>query len=654
MRAKTAIIIASALVSLGVAGCASRDWPTYRFNDFREGNQRAVTPLSDPSRVPTLAVRWQFPATGREPGSYYGSPIVVKDRVFVGSTSGRFYALNAATGNLLWQFPPANQPPLLGTCSGGGGTQTFGRYGVMSSAAYFDGLVIFGAPDPAAESGLGSARLFALNEGTGALVWTSDVVAHVTGCNPGSTSELHERIAYSSPLVYGRTVYVGTHDAGDDPIQNGRVLAVSVDTGHLVPGFSYSSTSGRGGGVWNSPATDLSGIYFTTGNTRCDAAGCQGNLAVNRGLSMLKIDPTTGAVAWQFQPVPYDLDDDPDWSAGVTIMLSSCGTLAASVQKDGWAYAVDTANGMCRWQFPATVAPGNQCKFPSGGPHDHGDTDYKRPGAAWGDVLVITAGGEALVHDGVTAGYGRLHALNACAGDEQHRVRWIADVPHSSGGGYALGAPTVTRGIVYVTTDEGYVVALADPSIASPSGYRCSNVDYGISGPFGSLFCVLAGYSVVPSPQVLAQVQLWDKSDAAGLRNEAAISDGRLFVGTLGGHVYMLSASASGAGGPTNACGGSTALYAPPGGWCQDFGSQCGRWKCVGTDAVTCDTSRGMQNACGGCSIMPLPASGHGRGDSCICNDAAREDGVLVCSANKNHLLCCPCGSAPGCGPGSP
>jgi len=51
----------------------------------------------------------------------------------------------------------------------------------------------------------------------------------------------------------------------------------------------------------------------------------------------------------------------------------------------------------------------------------------------------------------------------------------------------------------------------------------------------------------VPIPQVLKEVPL-DGTSAAGLRNEPAIANGRLFVGTEGdtkkgmsGHVYMLS-----------------------------------------------------------------------------------------------------------------
>jgi outer membrane protein assembly factor BamB len=234
--------------------------------------------------------------------------------------------------------------------------------------------------------------------------------------------------------------------------------------------------------------------------------------------------------------VPFALDNDPDWAAGVTLMSASCGKISASVMKDGWTYALDPRDGECRWQFPASLPHSAHCKFPPGGAHVHGDTDYKRPGAAWGDVLAITTGGEALVTSaGVSAGYGRLHALNACVSSPSKRVRWIADVPHSNGGGYSLGSPTVTRGIFYIGTDQGHVVAFADPSVAPPAFARCSQVLVPLAN------CVASGYSIVWAPAVLADVALWDNSNAAGLRNEVAISDGRLFVATTGGHVYMLA-----------------------------------------------------------------------------------------------------------------
>jgi hypothetical protein len=39
---------------------------------------------------------------------------------------------------------------------------------------------------------------------------------------------------------------------------------------------------------------------------------------------------------------------------------------------------------------------------------------------------------------------------------------------------------------------------------------------------------------------VLANVAMPDGGNIAGLRNEAALAKGRVFVATSGGHVYML------------------------------------------------------------------------------------------------------------------
>jgi outer membrane protein assembly factor BamB len=520
----------------------------YRFNAFRQGtNQDSI--LSDASKVPALAIHAKF--APNDGGAFLGSPIVMNNRVFVGSTAGYFYALDATSLNLLWQYPAKGQAGLVGKCQNWEG-------GLRSSAAYFLGLVIFGAPDPTAESGLGSGRLFALKasgdgNGNASLVWKSDVLAHVSGCTPGNTNELHEWIANSSPLVMERTVYVGISDlgGGDDPTPFGRVMAVSLDTGQIVPTFSFVSINPpplptqRGGSVWDGPATDfgLSGVYVTTGNARQyqdenNQTQVLPQPAVNYGLSMLKLDRNTGGVIWQFQPLPYNLDNDPDWNAGVTIMHTSCGMLAASVMKDGWTYALDTTLGSCRWQFPPTAElPG--CKFSPQDNHYHGFSGYRGPGAAWGDVLVIRTGGEAIAYDtvndsGPTAGYNQLHALNACANSEASRVRWIANVPNSSGGEYALGAPTVAGGIVYVTTDQGHLVVFGDPSIVSPAGYICSEKDFQLSQ------CATAGYSIVPVPTKLADVSL-DGSSAAGMRSEPVIAGGRLYVATGGGTVYMLS-----------------------------------------------------------------------------------------------------------------
>ncbi|HVH30208.1 MAG TPA: PQQ-binding-like beta-propeller repeat protein, partial [bacterium] len=195
------LVLVVVVVALPFARC-SRDCSQYRYSTRRTGDQPRRSRLSDPDDVMHLAVGWTWPSTGREGGYFRSSPVVFEHRVFIGSSSGFFYALDAKNGTQLWQFPAPGHP-LRGTCR-------YGDYGIQASAsrARIGGgdAVIFGAPDPAAETGLGSARLYALEVGTGKQIWASDIVAHVTGCTSRDTIELHERIAYSSPLVYDSKV----------------------------------------------------------------------------------------------------------------------------------------------------------------------------------------------------------------------------------------------------------------------------------------------------------------------------------------------------------------------------------------------------------------------------------------------------------------
>lgn len=542
---------------VGCVGCnpPPAQWLAYRNNPGRYAAQFLGSKVSDPAKVlSSLHVGWKSPDpatwTGPTmPGPFRASPIVFNNTVFIGDVNGVFWALNTADGAFKWRYPPTGAG-LKGSCTSGG-NGSWGAYGIQSSATYASmgkrDTVLFGAsdPDPGTDGGNGSARLWALDAGSGTLIWKSDVVASVPTCGGG----IHERITYSSPLVSFGRVYVGVHDAGDDPVQKGRLVAVDLFTGHLASGFPFyvdgapsDMTCGGvcGGGVWNSPATDGRGVIFTTGNV-CDfnVAGsppCQPEPNPDYSLSMVSVDPTSGALNWSFRAIPFARDSDPDWSAGVTSMLTTCGQLMASVQKNGWTYAINPANGSCKWQFPPTAGRG--CVFPANTTTElYGDDDYKQAGASWGDYLFIQTGGEALTDPGgIGNGYGRIHALDACQADS-NRVRWIADI--APGAGYSIGAPTVTGGIVYVPTSAGHVIALADPSVAPPIGFRCSSTDFGPPSPTWSTDCLSAGFSIVPVP-ASRDVTLDDHGNAVGLRMEVAIALDKIFVATDQGHVYAL------------------------------------------------------------------------------------------------------------------
>jgi hypothetical protein len=113
----------------------------------------------------------------------------------------------------------------------------------------------------------------------------------------------------------------------------------------------------------------------------------------------------------------------------------------------------------------------------------HEDRDYKRPGATWGDVYIGSVGGWETLPN-LSAGYQQLHALNVCAQDSQ-RVRWLKDLPSDPGymgwangseGTYPLWPPTVTvDGMVFVATNQGHIIAVADPTLKPALGNRCED-----------------------------------------------------------------------------------------------------------------------------------------------------------------------------------
>ncbi|MEO0423993.1 MAG: PQQ-binding-like beta-propeller repeat protein, partial [Pseudomonadota bacterium] len=497
----------------------SGDWPAFRHNAMRSANQTQVSALSDPYQVKKLNRAWEFdPPEGR---AFRASPVVHGDMVYIGNGNGRFYALDVATGAVQWEYPPPGSPALL--------TQYVSNpssCGIAASAAIgrvqreLD-VVIFAAPDPSLGAGLGSGRLFALDAQTGAEVWKSPEIAVLNGLTVSDESELHEQTGYAPPLVFGDRVYIGIANHGDNPIQNGRVVAVDLNTGNPVPGFDFKATSTRGGGVWSPIAGGFGrdGIFITTGNTRCWNGGCQDEPSPNHGLSMLRLNASSGAVDWKLQPVPFALDGDPDWSAGPSLLRTSCGDMVLSRMKDGWTYAIDpSATYTPRWQFPPTgSAPGYE--FDPAWGTAHGDSRYLYPGAAWNDTYISEAGGEDVINITAT-GFGRLHAFNACGGSGG-RVRWIADIPGATQGGqYQLGSPSVSHGIVFVGNGSGDLVAIADPGVWPSTSSTCSNPAVPLAD------CAANGFNVVPVPHVLANVDL----GSVAILGEPALAGGRVFV----------------------------------------------------------------------------------------------------------------------------
>ena len=333
----------------------SGDWPAYGHSGWRDGQQTILSNLADPDSVRSLKIQWTFsPPAIDAPIAFKASPIVFQGRVFIGNGNGRLYAIDALTGKLLWEYP---KPPAAALTSKYGQVnfENPSSAGIASTASIAmiekqRAVVVFAAPDQSIGAKLGSGRLFALDPATGAQVWASPQIAILNGLTSSGTNEavavtqLHENLGYSSPLVVGSRVYVGMADHGDDPIQPGRLAAVNVASGAIDTGFSFQATGTRGGGIWSAAAggLDKNAIAITTGNSANWNGGSQSEPTPDNALSMLGLNATTGAIDWKLRAVPFVDDNDPDWSAGPSLLDAACGHIAASTEKDGWSYATRT------------------------------------------------------------------------------------------------------------------------------------------------------------------------------------------------------------------------------------------------------------------------------------------------------------------------
>jgi len=174
------------------------DWPELG-GSTRGGRYNAYENTLSPSTVGSLGVQWSGALFGN-PG--LSSPAVVDGVVYLASDGGNVYALNANTGNKLWNF-----------ATGGG---------VYSSPAVANGIVYVGSNDH---------NVYALNASTGVKLWS-----FTTGND-----------VYSSPAVADGVVYVGSDDSN--------VYALNTNTGVKLWSFS------TGKAVKSSPAV-ANGMVF--------------------------------------------------------------------------------------------------------------------------------------------------------------------------------------------------------------------------------------------------------------------------------------------------------------------------------------------------------------------------------------------------------
>jgi len=284
----------------------SEAWPMFHHDPKRTGYSTSSAPTYNSLAWP----QFQVGPNASNDDFMYPSPIVVGDVVFMSSTKGALYALNASTGDVIWSNTTLPS--------------------IHSSPAYVDGSIYVGCDNGYvyvfyATDG-GAVRSLALDYPNG--IFSSPTVSgdkifigsrsgHVYSIDKNSginiSSPQLDGAIDSSPAVANGTVFVGTW--------NGKVYALDEATLQVVPSWPKVT----GGAIVSSPAV-ADGLVFV--GSRSD--------------KVYAFNASTSKLEWMTNDTHDDVDSSPAVAGGVVFVGS----------KDGNVYALNATTGKTLWSQP--------------------------------------------------------------------------------------------------------------------------------------------------------------------------------------------------------------------------------------------------------------------------------------------------------------
>jgi quinoprotein glucose dehydrogenase len=323
---------------------SSQDWPGYGGN--HENNHFSPLDQINRGNVSKLQVAWTFD-TGEE-GGLQSSPLIVNGILYGITPTQKVFALDAATGQLLWKFD-----------SGAKGTQPDRglAYWTSGSAANASASILVGVMN----------FLYALDAATGKPIPEFANSGRVDlrenlGREPASANSIY----LTSPgLVFEDLIIVGGRNPETLPAPPGHIRAFDVRTGklrwifHTIPQpgeFGYDTwpadawkTSGAANN-WAGMSLDAARgiVYVPTGSAAFDFYGSDrigDDLFAN---CLIALDARTGKRLWHFQGVRHDIWDRDFPSPPVLLTVERGGKSVdaiAQTSKQGFVFLFDRATG---------------------------------------------------------------------------------------------------------------------------------------------------------------------------------------------------------------------------------------------------------------------------------------------------------------------
>jgi outer membrane protein assembly factor BamB len=358
-------------------------WPMYLYNPEHTSSNPNDTVISA-ANASSLTLSWASQITTTTPieSVIAASTEVVGDMAYVGDWDGNETAVNATTGQIVWQtylgqtsVPNCNSPR-----------------GVTSSAAIYNGTVYVGG---------GADHWYALNATTGAIEWSTYV---------GDSNASGGNYNWASPVIYNGYEYIGVASDCDEPLVRGEMMQVSLTTHNVVNQFYTVPTGKLGGSVWTTPTIDAAQneIIISLGNCMDDkyteSPYCGGLIAVNltnisQGSCAATCDTSQMKGYWQ-DTTCVPAISDCDMTPTATLFKSSTGTeMVATADKNGTVWAFNAAD--------ITAGPLWHTKIALGGNIEKGKGLAATP--VWTGKYLVAAGQEVKISG--TTYWGSLDAL---------------------------------------------------------------------------------------------------------------------------------------------------------------------------------------------------------------------------------------------------
>ena len=315
------------------------DLQGHRYSPLNEINTQSVKNM-----VPA----WSFSFGGEKQRGQEAQPLVVDGVIYTTASYSRLFAVDARTGEKLWQYDAQLPDGIMPCCDV-----------INRGAAVYGDLVYFGTLD---------AKLVALDRKTGKVVWkktiedykagysfsSAPIIVHgkvITGMSGGEfgiVGKVQARDALTGELIWSRPTVEGHMGQ-----LNGKDSTVTGVQNATWPGDMWKT---GGAAPWNGgtydPETNL--IYYGTGQPAPWNSWTRpgDNLYSS---STLALDPDTGEIKWHMQTTPHDGWDFDGVNEFISFDLKKDGQVikaGAKADRNGFFFVADRTNGKMLGAYP--------------------------------------------------------------------------------------------------------------------------------------------------------------------------------------------------------------------------------------------------------------------------------------------------------------